>query len=83
MLPKAKFDIEDASLWYESKSLRTGSVFLDELEEVFNYLEKFPFSKQIRFENVRLAFLKSFPFGIHYLIEEDKVIVLRILLIKS
>jgi len=77
--PKAEADIQEAVIWYESKSIALKIRFLNEVEELLKFLLLFPSSKQIRFDNTRLAFLKDFPFGVHYLVEVNKVIVLRVL----
>ena len=77
--PKAEADIEQCALWYKSKLIGLDTRFLNEMEDLLRHILLFPLSKQIRFDNTRLAFLKDFPFGVHHLVEENKVIVLRVL----
>jgi len=71
--------IEDTALWYSAKSRVIAHKFLLETDEVIDFLSIFPLSKQIRFDNVRMAFFKTFPFSVHYILEDNKIIILRIL----
>ena len=38
-----------------------------------------PKQYQERYRQIRIAFLNRFPFGIHYLLKDDRIIVLKIL----
>jgi plasmid stabilization system protein ParE len=75
MLPVAKQDIKEAADWYNSKQEKLGKRFTQHIREKVNLLKKNPFSSVNRYDEVRTAVLDVFPFMIHYLIDEDKKLV--------
>jgi toxin ParE1/3/4 len=77
--PKAEEDITDATIYYESKNQGLGKRFLFEIDEKLNLVSTNPLLFQVRFKNVRFVLLKSFPFAIHYFIEDKKVFVIAVL----
>lgn len=76
--PEAELDLSDAVSWYEKKVKGFGANFLlnveAAIESIIRTLEAFtPIYK-----NTRRALVRKFPFGIHYLIEKEKIVVLAI-----
>jgi plasmid stabilization system protein ParE len=62
----AKADLSDASKWYEKQQKGLGKRFLNEMREAFETICSNPQSFQIRYDDYRIYFTKTFPFGIHY-----------------
>jgi len=62
----AKTDLSDASKWYEKQQKGLGKRFLNEIKESFDIICKNPVGFQIRYDNYRIFFTKTFPYGIHY-----------------
>jgi mRNA-degrading endonuclease RelE of RelBE toxin-antitoxin system len=72
---EADTDVYEVFGWYESKQVKLGLRFLDELEEYITILEKEPQLFQIRKSNLRYCPLKHFPYGLVYEIEKHEVII--------
>ena len=77
--PEAELDIESSALWYEQQQRGLGDRFLDGLNEVFVRVTEQPLRfPQIR-KNVRRALLGRFPYGVYFVPESDRVIVIAVL----
>jgi plasmid stabilization system protein ParE len=74
----AKADIQKAYDWYEEKQIDLGESFLDQIDNALEQITNRPKAFQIRYDEVRINFTKQFPYGIHYLIDNKKVIVLAV-----
>ncbi|MCH7399827.1 type II toxin-antitoxin system RelE/ParE family toxin [Belliella sp. DSM 107340] len=70
ILPLAKKDIQEAALWYNSRSNGLGKRFTDEVREKVKLIKKNPYATNVRYHKVRTAVLNFFPFIIHYSIDE-------------
>ena len=77
--PEAELDTLKSAKWYEEKQENLGIRFLDEVEEKLHLITQSPLHYQVRYKATRLALVEHFPYAIHYLIEEEKVIVLAVL----
>lgn len=75
---EAIFDITEASFWYDSQKKRLSKKFQQDIKKGIDYLSKEPKTLQIRYKNVRIYFTKIFPFGIHYVIQENTVKVIGV-----
>jgi len=62
----AETDLLEAFLWYEEIRPGLGTRFENDFREAISQLIKNPYNFQIRYDNVRVVFLKVFPFGVHY-----------------
>lgn len=71
ILPQAVSDIAEAKAYYESQSAGLGIRFSDEVKKSIDTLMITPYF-QLRYENVRCLPLRSFPFMIHYTIDEQE-----------
>jgi plasmid stabilization system protein ParE len=81
---EAEEDIDSAFTWYEEQSVGLGSKFLEEIEEGFllitNNPEHYGYYKPR--PHYRRFLLKQFPFRIVYEIEENNIVVFRVLHVK-
>jgi len=68
----AKEDLSDASKWYEQQQKGLGKRFLNEVKDALNTISKSPMGIQIRYDDYRIYFTKTFPYGIHYRYIADK-----------
>ena len=66
-------DIEIAKLWYYEQNPDTDleERFSDSIKDAITTLQKNPFIYYPIFENVRVAHPKFFPYGVHFIINED------------
>ena len=62
----AKADLRDGSKWYENQQKGLGKRFLSEMKEAFDSICQNPTGFQIRYDDYRIYFTKTFPYGIHY-----------------
>ncbi|MFP9113072.1 type II toxin-antitoxin system RelE/ParE family toxin [Flavobacterium sp. RHBU_3] len=71
-------DVEEAILWYEEQ--RTGLSFDFELclEVAVSEIIRNPEAFQSRYKNVKIVFIKRFPFGIHYIETAEMIIVIGV-----
>ena len=75
-----KEDIFEAVNWYNQSQKGLGSRFLKNLREKIDYLAKNPEKIQLRYQDIRMAVVKIFPYTIHYqyLKEMNTVIIIGV-----
>lgn len=79
--PLARLDIAESKAWYEERSVGLGDRFYQHVSERIDYLTHSPQHFHTRYEDVRCALTKKFPFGIFFIIEEaeKRVFVIAVL----
>lgn len=70
ILPLAKEDLRDAARWYNKQSSGLGKRFTEEVRKSVRFIKQNPATCNIRYDEVRTAVLKVFPFMIHYTVDE-------------
>ena len=75
----AEIEILEAFIWYEEQFENLGFEFLQKLDEAVLPLRRHPQSYQIIHKNIRRVLLRKFPYGIFYIVENDKIIILACL----
>jgi hypothetical protein len=73
--PEAIDDIQSGIAWYNKQKPGLGKSFLSELKIHINLLKTNPFF-QIRYDKVRCLPLISFPFMIHFTVNESESLVI-------
>lgn len=78
-------DIEIAKLWYYDQNPDTDleQRFADAIKEAITKLQKNPFVYHPIFENIRIAHPKFFPYGVHFIINEDKKEILIVAILHN
>jgi plasmid stabilization system protein ParE len=71
-------DISQAVEWYISINKPLAREFLKELRLCKTYLQKHPKKIEIKYQNVRIAYLKTFPYGIHFQLKENEILILAV-----
>jgi toxin ParE1/3/4 len=79
LTPWTEEDIIDAANWYSLEQPDLGLKFSKAVYEKLLIVKSNPFLFQLRGKNIRAAFLKQFPYGIYYTIENERVIVHAVL----
>ncbi len=74
--PAAEAEITEAFRWYEDKSEGLGSEFMRALDATLSAIQRNPTSHAAIHKQVRRALLRRFPYGLFYLYESEKVIVI-------
>jgi toxin ParE1/3/4 len=70
---ESRFDILDAVSWYEERVPGLGKELENCLDEGFNKILSNALHYQKRYKNLRIHFINKFPYGIHYLVEENVI----------
>lgn len=76
ILPLARDDIREAAKWYNSKLMGLGVRFTKEIREKVKFISGNPYACAIRHGFTRTAVLRSFPFLIHYSIDNKKKLII-------
>ncbi len=71
--PDTEKDIEKAILWYKDIKIGLARSFIDELGYTRKHIQLNPRKFQIRYNNIRIGFLRKFPYGLHYKFEDDTI----------
>jgi toxin ParE1/3/4 len=75
----AVLDIDEAVEYYNSRSYGLGFEFADTLDSYFRKIGQLPTASAVRYNNIRVKPVDTFPYTIHFIIaEEDQVIILRV-----
>ena len=75
ILPRAKFDLSEISIWYEDIQKGLGKRFLKNVNLEMKIVKNNPILFQIRYDKTRVLLIKKFPYLIHYEIIENDIIV--------
>jgi toxin ParE1/3/4 len=70
ILPTAKANVKDAKKWYKTKSPQASVNLTAAIKKAYSSLKNLPLRTPTR-NKFNVLFLKDFPYGIFYIIEED------------
>tara|TARA_B100000809_G_C14796087_1_gene408503 strand:+ start:226 stop:519 length:294 start_codon:yes stop_codon:yes gene_type:complete len=76
--PETEKDIDQAVKWYVDIRKQTARRFISELRDVQNYIYNNPTKIAVKYNNVRVAFLKKFPYGLHYIFIENTITIIAL-----
>ncbi|TCI93595.1 type II toxin-antitoxin system RelE/ParE family toxin [Tenacibaculum sp. M341] len=76
---KVYTNIKDIESHYNSIDVDLYSSFLSDFNSLLDRIIIFPEIYQLSYKNIRIGFLEAFPYGIHYEIIDDKIIIYAIL----
>jgi toxin ParE1/3/4 len=77
--PLAETDLREAKDWYESQRAGLGDEFIAEIEAALRALVRDPQRYTVYYRGFRRLFVRRFPYKLFYRLEDDRVIVSRIL----
>jgi plasmid stabilization system protein ParE len=75
----AREDIQQIVDYYDNISTQIADAFLDDLYSDLSFISQYPMACQIKYRQTRVKYMRKFPFGVHYQINESKVNVLAVL----
>jgi plasmid stabilization system protein ParE len=75
---EAEHELEQAYLWYESRRVGLGADFLLCIEAALASISRSPEMYPVVHRSVRRALIRRFPFGVFYIAEQERVVVLAI-----
>ena len=68
-------DIKEAAAWYNEQQKGLGKRFREEVKTVIAAILQNPFFASIKYESIRTAACKIFPYSIHYELDEATNII--------
>jgi plasmid stabilization system protein ParE len=77
--PRAETDLREAQDWYDSQRAGLGEEFVAEIEAALRALVRDPQRYTVYYRGFRRVFVRRFPYKLFYRLEDDRVIVSRIL----
>ena len=77
--PEVYDDIKIAYDWYEEQRIGLGEDFLLTLEASYAQISRMPKAYQSIYKTVRRKLTSKFPYGIFFVIEDNKTIVLAVM----
>jgi len=77
--PRVKSDLNPAFDWYEKQQSGLGDEFLSSVQSTFTTIGRHPELFAVAHDEVRRAIISRFPFAVFFLVESDRVVVLRVL----
>lgn len=79
ILDDAKLDVIESVKWYDNISPKLSKRFLNSFKSSVNKINQNPYLYQTRYDNVRLFFLKTFPYLIHFSVDKNLIIIKAVL----
>ena len=76
---EAEADIAEAFEYYESCRENLGTDFILCIEESITRIENNPRQYKIIHKTVHRALVRKFPYGIYYVLDNEKIIILGVL----
>jgi len=78
--PEAEEDIDEGFKWYNAKSPGLGFEFVNTIDIYFRKITAVPTASAVRYDNIRVKPVDTFPYTIHYWYSEEdmRVIILRV-----
>jgi plasmid stabilization system protein ParE len=75
----ARRDVLSARRWYERQSAGLGDRFGEELAAAISSIHEQPFLYATIYRNVRRAMTRRFPYAVYFIVDRDRISVLRVL----
>lgn len=73
--PESLAEMEQISFYYKQISKELSEKFKASLLKEITAIRQNPFTRSIRYENVRFAVVKKFPYAIHYTVDEKNRLI--------
>ncbi|MGE4512942.1 MAG: type II toxin-antitoxin system RelE/ParE family toxin [Chryseobacterium sp.] len=70
-----KLDLKEIHDWYNKIDRKIWISFRKEFQSKISVIKENPLSFEQKYDNNRIAFLKKFPFGIHYSYNAEESII--------
>lgn len=75
ILTLAKLDIKEAADWYNERQPGLGKRFTKHVRKTILYIRQNPKAVAVRYDDLRTALLDTFPYLVHFSIDENKKLV--------
>jgi hypothetical protein len=75
IVDEAKNDFRKAQTWYKNIDSKLAGRFLLSFKKSLLDIKKNPLQFQIRYDDIRITMLSTFPYLIHYSIHKDIIVI--------
>lgn len=75
IVDEAKIDFRESFFWYKNVNPKLAKRFHLSFKESLSIIKKNPFHFQIRYNEVRIIMLTTFPYLIHYTINKNTIVI--------
>lgn len=76
--PIAMAELEEARQWYNQRRAGLGDELVAACEAAIDQIRRHPFSGPAVHRDIRRILVRRFPYGIHYIVEDDTIVVLAV-----
>lgn len=75
---RAEAEFEEAQAWYEKRAPGLGQAFVSSVQAAIERIRRAPRQSPPVDGDVRRALVRRFPYGVFYLAQEDRVVVIAV-----
>jgi plasmid stabilization system protein ParE len=78
--PFVQQDLQNAIKYYKDISPRLAKEFVSRVREAKKYIEQNPLGDDVMYKNIRMHYIRQFPYHIHYYLDADnkQIVILAI-----
>jgi len=77
-LAEAEAEFKEAQAWYEERTPGLGQAFVTNVQAAIQRIRRAPVQFPAVDGEVRRALIRRFPYGVFYLNEEDRIVVIAV-----
>lgn len=75
----AENDIKHIQKWYKTQQDGLEKRFSLAVKDTIKYIIQNPLLFEVKYKNIRVAYTRVFPYGVHYLIHNNTIKILAIM----
>lgn len=75
IIDEAKIDFKETFFWYKNIDPKLAKRFHLSFKESLAIIKKNPFQFQIRYNEVRIIMLTTFPYLIHFTVDKNSIVI--------
>ena len=79
ILEEAKSDVRESIAWYKNINPMLSKRFANSFNNSVKQIKENPFRYQIRYDQIRVVLLKTFPYLIHFSIDNEIIVIKAVL----
>lgn len=79
ILEEAKSDVRESIAWYKNINPMLSKRFANSFNNSVKQIKDNPFRYQIRYDEERVILLKTFPYLIHFSIDNETIVIKAVL----
>jgi len=79
ILEGAKIDVRESINWYKNINPILSKRFANAFNNSIKKIKENPFQYQIRYDDVRIILLKTFPYLVHFSVDNDNIVIKAVL----